>query len=240
MSLMPIFVWSGVLGMILDLGVLLATWHSPQTKIHPKPKRRPLAPTVGPLLVGSSRPGENPADAVGRTVGWVENRGLTGQGGEVAAQSAQVLDPVVDLDDAKVDQLGDMGTGSFTSVSDTEDFSQFGEGQPDRLSGSDEGQPVYHRRAVLPITGWGPVGLGEEPRFLIEADRRCGDPDFARYLTDLHNFRLALDIQLYLKVYLAVMTTQPERKDTTPEPIRLAVEGMTCDHCETTVTAALR
>jgi mercuric reductase len=36
------------------------------------------------------------------------------------------------------------------------------------------------------------------------------------------------------------MTTQPERKDTATEPIRLAVEGMTCDHCETTVTGALR
>jgi mercuric reductase len=36
------------------------------------------------------------------------------------------------------------------------------------------------------------------------------------------------------------MTTQPNRKDTSTEPIRLAVEGMTCDHCETTVAGALR
>lgn len=36
------------------------------------------------------------------------------------------------------------------------------------------------------------------------------------------------------------MTTQPERTDTSAEPIRLAVDGMTCDHCQTTVAAALR
>ena len=36
------------------------------------------------------------------------------------------------------------------------------------------------------------------------------------------------------------MTTQPERTDASTEPIRLAVEGMTCDHCETTVAGALR
>lgn len=36
------------------------------------------------------------------------------------------------------------------------------------------------------------------------------------------------------------MTTHPDRKDAAADPIRLAVEGMTCDHCETTVTAALR
>ncbi len=35
------------------------------------------------------------------------------------------------------------------------------------------------------------------------------------------------------------MPTKPERTDTNPEPIRLAVEGMTCGHCEATVTGAL-
>ena len=35
------------------------------------------------------------------------------------------------------------------------------------------------------------------------------------------------------------MTTQPARTDTNPEPIHLAVEGMTCGHCEATVTGAL-
>jgi hypothetical protein len=36
------------------------------------------------------------------------------------------------------------------------------------------------------------------------------------------------------------MTTQPERKGATTEPIRLAVGGMTCDHGDTTVAGALR
>lgn len=36
------------------------------------------------------------------------------------------------------------------------------------------------------------------------------------------------------------MTPRPEREGTATEPIRLAIEGMTCDHCETTVAAALR
>lgn len=45
---------------------------------------------------------------------------------------------------------------------------------------------------------------------------------------------------MHLKVYVAVITAQSDRKDTSTEPIRLTVEGMTCDHCETTVTGALR
>ena len=45
---------------------------------------------------------------------------------------------------------------------------------------------------------------------------------------------------MHLKVYVVVMETKPEGSRTTSEPIRLAVVGMTCDHCETTVAGALR
>jgi len=50
----------------------------------------------------------------------------------------------------------------------------------------------------------------------------------------------SLDIQVYLKVYVAVMSENPDRNRGHSPPIRLSVEGMTCDHCETTVAGALR
>ena len=160
MSLMATIVWISVDSTILDLGLRICNWPRLKGRPTPSPSAHPSPLAITPSSRRLSRPGEDPTHALWRTVSRVENSGLTSQRGEVAAQSAQILYPLVDLIDAKIDQLGDMGTRSFASVSDTEHFSQLGQGQAHCLTCSNEGQPVDHRRVILPITRGCPVGLG--------------------------------------------------------------------------------
>lgn len=71
-------------------------------------------------------------------------------------------------------------------VPDLEHLAQLPEGEPDCLTGTDKRKPVNHSRVVVPISGIGPLRWGDETPVLVEPDRRSGQPDSSRDLTNLH------------------------------------------------------
>lgn len=190
---------------------------------------------------GSCRVVEDPAHALGSALGGVDLARVLPEADEVAPKGTKILEPLVHVGDLVVDQFRDMPARRLALVPDVENLAQLAKGQPDGLARPDELEAVDHTRVVVAVSGGCPLRLGEEALLLIEAYGRRGQTHATSDFTDLHKSRLALDLQLYLKVYVHDMVRKvalqyfegcPNWRTTADHLARLAGEGLdvTVDH----------
>jgi hypothetical protein len=165
---------------------------------------------------------EDPAHTFRTALGRVEGRGGLRKTGKVFAELAQIPDAIIDLPDAIADQVGHMSARRLAPIPDLQHVRQLAQGETYRLACPDECQPVDHRRVVDPVAGRGPLRLRDEAGFLVETDGRGGNPDLSSNFTYLHAQTIALDLQVYLKVYVGRrdLPTPETMTDTTTPPDR--------------------
>lgn len=98
----------------------------------------------------------------------------------------QVLDLTFDIHEMLFQKEDDMPACRLSAVFHVEDHADFGQGQPRRLSVTDEPHSIYRVHAVpaVPIRGAG--RLREQPDRLVVAERLGGEPGGLCHLSYLH------------------------------------------------------
>ncbi len=91
-------------------------------------------------------------------------------------ESLELGDPGVDPTDPRLRQPGPVLAGGDPVLGEPpERLADLVEGKPDTLREHDEGDPAEHRPPEPPVPRGGPVRI-DESSFLVEPDRRRGDP----------------------------------------------------------------
>lgn len=124
--------------------------------------------------------------AVAFAVGWVLLGGALGQMIEDGAGLGELADPVLDVGEVSVDEVGDVFARRFAAVGDREYLLDLGEREPGGLGVADEPQPVADFGVVVPVTGRGAGRLGEETLPFPEANGLGGDAALVGDLPDAH------------------------------------------------------
>lgn len=120
-------------------------------------------------------------------------------------QAPKLCNPLLDVSDPGVEQVGDMAARRLTLVSNLQHLVEFAKGEPNRLTGTDETNPVDHGLVIVAVSQLGSVSLGYQASVFVEANSRRSQSDLAGYFTDLHGPKIPLDLQPYLKLYVQRM-----------------------------------
>lgn len=80
--------------------------------------------------------------AVAAALGGVLVGGAFGEPGEQRAGLGELADPIVDVGEVLVDEVGDVSAGGFAGVGYRKHLSDLGEGQPGDLRMADEAETV--------------------------------------------------------------------------------------------------
>ena len=124
--------------------------------------------------------------AVAIAVGWVLVSGALGQVIEQGAGLGELADPLVDVGEVLVDEVGDVSADGLTGVGDRKHLSDLSEGQPGGLRVAYEAQPVQGVRVVVAVARRRANWIGKESLRFPEADGLGGDAALSGEFPDEH------------------------------------------------------
>jgi len=148
---------------------------------------------------------EDLADVVAVAVGWVEPSASVDEAGELGFEVGELTLAVQHVLEFGFEEVGHVATRGRSAVIDGDDAADFGQCEPSRLCDADEPQMAQGVVVVDPVAvgrasrGW------EQPAPFVEPDCLGWQTEFVCELTDEHGLSLPLDLDLQIKVYLAVM-----------------------------------
>jgi glutaredoxin 3 len=171
--------------------------------------------------------------------------GLLGKAFEVSLHLVEHGNPFTELRSLTFDKCGDVTAGSFTSVPEGEDLSDFPEGEPDRLSSTDEAEAGGGLVAVVAVPAVTPRRSGHNSDPLVVADGRRFDARMLCHFSDAHRTdNNPLDLVAGCKVYGPRRRWDSVAKRQVEvftagcpvcEPVVQLVQEMACPHCEVTI-----
>ena len=98
----------------------------------------------------------------------------------------ELADARADLGAAAFDELQNVCARRRSEISDSDHIAYLSNGQPDCLGGADECQALQHLSRVLTIARRRPHSLGQQPGFLVKAQRGRSQAAATGQFADFH------------------------------------------------------
>ena len=138
-------------------------------------------------LVFSVRvPLQVPADLVWAACVGVRVRGVVPEVGDGAVQGGELGDLLLDLGQARVEEVSHVLAGRVAAVADVKDLADLGEGEACGLATVNEVDPGDGVGRVVAVPGWRPVGRGQQSLLFVEPERLRGGARAFGEFSDAH------------------------------------------------------